>query len=259
MDLQLEGKVALVGGGSDGIGYGIAHMLAAEGASVAMAARRIDPLKTAVARVKVETGGQAIAIQADIRKAADCERMVAECAAHFGRLDILVNNDGAPPLGKLDAFDDAAWSKAIEQNLMSVIRLARHAMPHLRESGSGRIVNITSLTVLQPAPQFGLSVATWAGVLGYAKTLSLEVAGEGITVNTLCPGRIATGRLAKIFGTGNKIDEAKLAELARDTPVGRIGKPEEIAALVAFLASPYAGYITGCVFHVDGGRGASLL
>jgi 3-oxoacyl-[acyl-carrier protein] reductase len=258
MDLQLEGTVALVGGASDGIGHAIARLLAAEGASVAMAARRIDSLNAAAERVKKETGGEALAVQADIRKAEDCERMVAACAQHFGRLDVLVCNDGAPPLGRIESFDDVAWSKAIEQNLMSVIRLARHALPHLRKGGGGRIVNIASLTVLQPAPRFGLSVATWAGVLAYAKTLSLEVAAEGITVNTVCPGRIATGRLAKIFGSGGRIDDAKMAEITRDVPAGRIGKPEEIAGLVAFLASPWAAYITGSVFHVDGGRGAHL-
>ncbi len=258
MDLQLGGRVALVGGASDGIGYAIAHRLAAEGAKVAMAARRADRLDAALARIRAETGSEALAIPADIRSAPDCERMVAHCAGHFGRLDILVNNDGAPPLGRIDAFDDLAWQKAIEQNLMSVVRLCRHALPHLRASGAGRIVNVTSLTVLQPAAQFGLSVATWAGVLGHAKTLSLEVGGDGITVNTICPGRIATARLAKIFGSGNAIDGEKLAELARDTPVGRIGRPEEVGALVAFLASPYAAYITGSVFHIDGGRGAHL-
>ncbi len=252
MNLQLEDKVALVGGASDGIGYAIAHMLAAEGAKVAMVARRSDRLEAAAARVLAETGNEALAIPGDIRSAPDCERMVSHCNGHFGRLDILVNNDGAPPLGKLESFDDVAWQKAIEQNLMSVIRLTRHAMPYLKASGTGRIVNIASLTVLQPAQQFGLSVATWAGVIGYAKTLSLEVAAHGITVNTICPGRIATGRLAKIFG------DADTKELTKDIPVGRLGKPGEIGALVAFLASPLAGYITGSVFHVDGGRGAAL-
>jgi 3-oxoacyl-[acyl-carrier protein] reductase len=258
MDLGLKGKVALVGGSSEGIGYAVARLLAAEGAKVAMVARRSEPLEAAARRVKEETGSATFAIPADIRKAADCERMVAACAEHFGRLDILVNNDGAPPLGTIESFDDNAWAKAVEQNFMSVVRLTRHALPHLRKSGAGRIVNVTSLSVLQPLKEFGLSVATWAGVLGHAKTLSLEVAADGITVNTLCPGRIATGRLAKVFGIGGEIDAARMAEIARDIPVGRLGTPEEIAGFVAFLASPYAAYITGCVFHIDGGRGASL-
>ncbi len=132
----------------------------------------------------------------------DCERIIAEPLAHFGRLDILVNNDGAPPLGELMSFDDAAWDKAWQQNFMSVVRLTRGAVPAMRAAGGGRIVNITALSVLQPMPKFGLSVATWAGVIGYAKTLSLEVAADNITVNTICPGRIATGRLAKVFGPG---------------------------------------------------------
>lgn len=259
MDLQLKGRVALIGGSSEGIGYAIARLLAAEGASVAMVARRVEPLEAAARRVREETGSETLVIPADIRKAADCERMVAECADHFGRIDILVNNDGAPPLGRIESFDDNAWAKAVEQNFMSVVRLTRHALPHLRKSGAGRIINVTSLSVLQPLKEFGLSVATWAAVLGHAKTLSLEVAADGITVNTLCPGRIATGRLAKVFGIGGQIDEARMAEIAAEIPVGRLGTPEEIAGFVAFLASPYAAYITGCVFHIDGGRGAALV
>src|SRR6185369_12152018 len=158
------------------------------------------------------------------------------------------NNDGAPPLGLLADFDDAAWQRAIEQNLMSVVRLSRHALPHLRAAGGGRIVNVTALSVLQPMPRFGLSVATWAGVLGYAKTLSLEVAADRITVNTICPGRIATGRLDKVYGAGDgkpAIDESAIAEMAKQVPLGRIGSPDEIAGLVAFLASPWGAYITG--------------
>jgi len=182
--------------------------------------------------------------------------------ADGGRLDILVNNDGAPPLGNLDSFDDTAWAAAVDQNLMSVVRLTRAALPHLRKAGAGRIVNITALSTLQPMPRFGLSVATWAGVLGFAKTLSLEVAAENITVNTICPGRFKTGRLAKVFGTDaatGGVDAHALADLARQVPMGRLGDPRELAGLVAFLCSPFAAYVTGSVFHVDGGRRASLL
>ena len=257
MELSLTGKVAIVGGASQGIGFAIARVLAAEGVRVAMVARRREALDAAVASIK----GDAFAIPADIRKVDDCERIVADAVSHFGRLDILVNNDGAPPLGRLDEFDDAAWSKAVEQNLMSVVRLTRHAIPHMRTAGGGSIVNITALSVLQPIARFGLSVATWAGVLGYAKTLSLEVGADRITVNTICPGRIATGRIDKVFGAGDgkpQIDDKALAEMAKTVPLGRLGTPDEIAGLVALLASPWGAYITGATFHVDGGRHAAV-
>ncbi len=252
MDLALKGKVAVVGGSSEGIGYGIARLLAGEGASVAMVARRIDPLKAAAEKVAAETGSQTLAIPADIRKAADCERIVDEAVAALGRLDILVNNDGAPPLGLLIDFDDEAWDQAVQRNLMSVVRLSRRAVPHMKKAGGGCIVNITALSALQPMPKFGLSVATWAAVIGYAKTLSLEVAADRITVNTICPGRIATGRLATVFGK-------EADELVKQIPVGRIGQPEDIAGLVGLLASDKGSYITGATFHVDGGRRANLL
>jgi len=163
-------------------------------------------------------------------------------------------------LGAMADFDDAAWDKAVQQNLMSVVRLSRRAIPHMKSAGAGRIVNITALSVLQPMAKFGLSVATWAGVIGYAKTLSLEVAADAITVNTICPGRIATGRLAKVFGDAANPEDAGLAlEIAKQVPLGRIGTPDEIAGLVALLVSDYGGYITGSTLHVDGGRHASIL
>jgi 3-oxoacyl-[acyl-carrier protein] reductase len=260
VNLELAGRVALVGGASQGIGYAIAHLLAAEGAQVAMVARKEEPLAEAARRIADETGATTFAIPADIRKAADCERITREALARFGRIDVLVNNDGAPPLGELETFDDVAWARAVEQNLMSVVRLCRGALPSMREHGWGRIVNITALSVLQPIARFGLSVATWAGVLGYAKTLSLETAAAGITVHTICPGRIETPRLGTVFGTGTAggMSAEELAKLKAITPMARLGSPDEIAGLVAFLASPWSAYMTGCVFHVDGGRGASL-
>jgi len=262
VDLALKGKAAIVGGASQGIGYAIAHLLAAEGAAVAMVARRSEALDDAVRRVREETGSTAVAIAADIRKAADCARIVDTAVAALGRLDILVNNDGAPPLGELASFDDEAWDKAVQQNLMSVVRLCRGALPHFARQQGGRIVNIASLSTLQPLPRFGLAVATWAGVLGYAKTLSLELATQAITVNTICPGRIATGRLAKVFGAPGQpsdLDAAQFDELLQGIPMRRVGAPDDIAGLVGFLSSPYAAYITGSVFHVDGGRRANLL
>ena len=259
MDLSLTGKVAIVGGASDGLGFGIAQLLAKEGASVVMIARREQKLNEAARRIAHETGSRAIAVPADIRVAADCARIVDSAVAACGRIDILVNNDGAPPLGELAGFDDEAWVKAVDQNLMSVVRLSRAVLPHLRGAGGGRIVNITALSTLQPMPKFGLSVATWAGVIGFAKTLSLEVAHEGITVNTICPGRFATGRLAKVFGKDGDLDVKARADMAAQIPMQRIGEPSELAGLVAFLCSPYAAYITGSVLHVDGGRRASLL
>jgi 3-oxoacyl-[acyl-carrier protein] reductase len=258
----LQGKVAIVGGSSDGIGYAIARRLAGDGADVALVARRAERLEKAAERIRGETGRRVFAIAADIRKAADCARIIEEPLKHFGRIDILVNNDGAPPLGDLMSFDDAAWDKAWQQNFMSVVRLTRGAVPAMRAGGGGRIVNITALSALQPMPKFGLSVATWAGVIGYAKTLSLEVAAENITVNTICPGRIATGRLAKVYGpggVGEVSQDAEVEKLRKVVPVGRLGEPEEIAALVALLVSEHGGYITGTTMHVDGGRRTSLI
>ena len=261
MDLQLHGRIAVVGGASEGIGFACARLLAREGADVAIVARRKEPLDDAARRISVDTGRNVIAIAADIRRPEDCTRIVETVTGEFGRIDVLVNNDGAPPLGLLQEFDDAAWDKAVQQNLMSVVRLSRLAVPVMREHGFGRIVNITALSTLQPIARFGLSVATWAGVIGFAKTLSLEVAADRITVNTICPGRIATGRLAKVFGkdAGDDGDAEMMARITREIPMGRVGDPDEIAGMVAFLASPYAAYVTGSTFHVDGGRRASLL
>lgn len=263
MDLGLKGKAAIIGGGSSGIGYAIAHRLAQEGAQVLIWARRQKELDEAAARLRAETGAEVAVCAADIAKPEDNLRVVDEAVRAFGRLDILVNNDGAPPLGALLEFDDVAWQKAIQQNLMSVVRTCRAAIPHMRTAGGGRIVNITALSARQPAERYGLSVTTWAGLIGYAKTLSLEAGPDHITVNTICPGRIDTPLSRRGFTRASKGDAAQEAELRealiRSTPLRKIGAPEEVAAMVVFLASAHASFITGTTIPVDGGRTAALL
>lgn len=254
MNLGLKNRVALVNGASQGIGYGIARMLAAEGARVAIAARRETPLLAAAERIREETGAQVEAVQGDIRKAEDCQRLVAEATDRFGALHILVNNDGAPPLGRLLDFDDEAWRKAIEQNLMSVVRLVRAAVPHIRKAGGGSILNIAALSMLQPMPEFGLSVSTWAAVMGFAKTASIEFGPDGITINTICPGLIETPRLHLVTQQSGEA----MHNVEATIPVRRIGSIDDLAALAVLLISPRASYITGTTIQVDGGALRSL-
>ncbi len=253
MDLGLKNKVAIVGGASMGIGYGIADRLAGEGAGLVIFARRMEKLQAAAQRLEQQHGVRVIPIAADIRNQDESPRIVQAALDHFGRLDILVNNDGAPPLGPLESFDDVAWQKAIEQNLYSVIRMVRSALPHLKANGQGSILNISAISAIQPIAGFGLSVASWAGLMGYAKTLSLEIAKHGINVNTICPGYIDTDRLQKVFNSGQEDPAVVRAKLESEIPLGRIGRTTDIANLVALLVSPAGAYITGCTIPVDGG------
>jgi 3-oxoacyl-[acyl-carrier protein] reductase len=253
MDLKLKDKVAIVGGGSQGIGFGIARTLAAEGVKLAVTARREAILHKACEQILVETGFEPLALPADCRRAEDCASAVAKTVAHFGGLDIVVNNDGAPPLGDLISFDDTAWQQAIERNLMYVVRMCREAVPHMKARGGGSLLNITAISAIQPIVGFGLSVATWDAVIGYAKTLSLELATSGINVNTICPGYIETGRLQKVFAEGGEDETAMRQSLTDEVPMRRIGTVDDIANLVAFLVSPRGSYITGTAIQVDGG------
>jgi 3-oxoacyl-[acyl-carrier protein] reductase len=253
MNLDLDGKVAIVGGASQGIGYGIARALAREGAKVAITARREAALQAAAERLRTETGADVLPIQADCRRSDDCARVAEVTRRDLGGIDILVNNDGAPPLGPILSFDDAAWAKAVEQNLMYVVRMAREAVPSMKERGGGSILNITAISAIQPIPGFALSVATWAGVIGYAKTLSLEVALFGINVNTICPGYIETSRLQKVYAAGSESADVVKARLIDEIPMKRIGTVDDIASLAALLVSPKGRYVTGTAIQVDGG------
>ena len=256
MDLGLAGKVAIVGGSSRGIGRAVALALAQEGCGVVICARGQEELEAAAAEIRAQTGAQVLSVVCDMANPEDIRRMVRQAAEAFGRIDIVVNNAGGPPLGTFDDFSDAEWQKAIDQNLFSAVRTTREALPFLRKRG-GRIINITSVAVKQPIDRLILSNSARLGVVGMAKTLSREVAREGITVNNVCPGNIATQRLLSLFEAraqreGRTFQEVVAEEEGR-TPTGFLGEPADVAALVAFLASDKARYISGATIQVDGG------
>ncbi len=253
MDLFLKDRIAIIGGASQGIGYGIARVLAGEGAKVAIMARRTADLEQAAGRIRRETGAEVLSVSADCRRAEDCARVIDTVSNAFGGIDIVVNNDGAPPLGAVETLDDDAWHRAIEQNLMYVVRMARGALPHMKARGGGSILNITAISAIQPIETFGLSVATWGGVIGLAKTLSIEAARHHINVNTICPGYIETRRLEMVFAADGKDPAVMRRELEAQVPLGRIGTVEDVASLVALLVSPRGSYITGATIQVDGG------
>lgn len=247
MDLGLTGKTALVTGASKGIGLAVAQALAAEGARVALVARNPETLARAVGGIE-QGGGEAIGIPGDVSRVEDVARVVAETRDRLGEVSVLVANAGGPPAGAPTEIGDDAWRDAVDLTLMSTVRLAQAVLPAMRAAGWGRIVNITSLSVKEPILNLTLSNALRAGVTGWAKTLAEEVAADGVTVNNVQPGWTATERMEQLLPT----EEDKRALLAR-IPAGRMGRPEEVAAAAAFLASEQAAYMTGQSLLVDGG------
>lgn len=247
MDLGLSGRTAIVCGASQGIGLAVAESFAAEGMNVAMFARRRKVLETEAERLG------ALAVQGDVTNPQDCERLVARTVDAFGGVDVLVNNSGGPPRGPALAIDEESLEAAVALLLTSAVRLTSLCLPHLRRSPAGRVINIESSTVKEPADNLALSNAVRPGVVGWAKGLARELGPEGITVNTIAPGRIDTERLKEVYPTGPSEDDLKTI------PLRRLGRPEEIGAVVAFLASDAAAYVTGTVVAVDGGLTRSLL
>jgi len=263
MDTGLKDRAALVGGASRGIGRAIALGLAREGATVALCARNQDTLDKARDEIRNETGATVLSLICDMSRPEDIKAAVAAAADAFGRLDIVVNNAGGPPTGAFDALDDSFWQHAINQNLLSAVRTTREALPHLRRSGSGRVINITSVAVKQTIDGLMLSNATRLGVIGWAKTLSRELAPNGITVNNICPGNIATERLISLIEERAKrqkqsVEEAVSVEEGR-IPMGFLGEPDDVANLAVFFASDKARYITGTTVQVDGGSTTAVM
>jgi len=246
VDLGLKGRTAIVCGASAGMGLAIAEGLAAEGANVAMMARRRDVLEPEAERIG------ALAVRGDVRDPADLKRLVNRTLKAFGGIDIVVNNSGGPPRGNLgDATDDAIES-AVELLLLSAVRLTNLCLRHLEKSGHGRVINIESSTLREPADNLALSNIVRPGVLGWAKTLAREAGPQKITVNTIAPGKIDTPRLAEAYVNRSRADDMKAI------PLRRFGDPKEVADVVCFLASDRASYVTGTVIPVDGGLTRNL-
>jgi 3-oxoacyl-[acyl-carrier protein] reductase len=250
MDLGISDKVALVCASSKGIGRAAAEALAREGTRLTLCSRDAATLQATAAEIRAQYGVDVLAMALDLRDGAAIERLVRDTVAHFGRLDILVNNTGGPPAGRFEAHDDAAWQTAFETLLMSVVRLTRLVLPEMRKRRWGRIVTVTSTSVKQPIPNLVLSNALRAAVTGLSKTLAAEVARDGITVNTVAPGRILTDRLTSLYG-GDA--ETTRREAVGDVPAGRVGEPYDMGDAIAYLCSDRAGYITGTTLQVDGG------
>jgi 3-oxoacyl-[acyl-carrier protein] reductase len=261
VDLGLRGKRALVAAASRGLGRAIAEELAAEGARLVICARGEAALRTTAADLEA-AGATVVAVTADLSEPADVERVVAAAVEAFGGVDVLVTNTGGPPAGPFTSHSAETWQLAIRQNLESVLNLTRLVLPGMRQRRWGRIINVTSIAVKQPVENLILSNSVRAAVTGFARTLANEVAAEGVTVNNVLPGYHRTRRVEELAERnappgGGPADV--LSRWEREIPMGRLGEPREFAAVVAFLASERASYVTGTSVPVDGGWIRALL
>jgi 3-oxoacyl-[acyl-carrier protein] reductase len=256
MDLGLNGKVALVGASSKGLGKACALAIAREGARVTMCARIGADLDAAAAEVRRETGAEVLAVPADLTTAAGVQSVVAATVERFGGVDVLVANSGGPALGRFADITDDDWRQALEAVTLNFVRFVREVAPHMRRSRWGRIVAIQSSSVKQPVEGIDLSNGLRPGIAGLMRAITPDLAKDNITINLVLPGRFLTSRISPEAGRSPERDaelQAQLAPLAAAIPLGRLGEPGELGSLVAFLASTQASYITGAVYQVDGG------
>lgn len=263
MNLGLTNKIAMIGGASKGLGYAVAHNLAAEGALVSIASRDAASIARAASAIEQGTGGTALGVAADLSSADGIERWHAATIERFGGVDLLFANTGGPPAGAALSFDDKAWYAAFDLLLMSVVRTVRLVVPSMRARGGGAILIGTSSTVKEPVSILALSNVMRSGVTALAKTLSSELARDRIRVNTLLPGRIATDRLRHLdeinaTSAGLSLEDQEKRNAAT-IPLGRYGAPDDFGRVGAFLLSDAASYITGASVQVDGGLIKGLL
>ena len=257
MDLQLEGKRALVAGSSRGLGYAIARSLALEGCQVAINSRSLENVTAAANKLAAETGRPVAGLPGDVSQAETAAALIQQTVQALGGLDLLVTNAGGPPAGKFESFDDATWQQAVELSLLSHVRLIRAALPHLRQSSAASVLTITSYSVKQPIPNLVLSNSVRAATVGLTKTLALELGAEGIRFNSILPAWTETERVYELMShrarlNNTSVDE-EIAKQSKDSPLGRMGQPQEFANVAVFLLSPAASYLTGVMLPVDGG------
>jgi 3-oxoacyl-[acyl-carrier protein] reductase len=257
MDLGLQGKVAIVTGSSDGIGLTSAHTLAREGARVVLCARREPRLQEARDSILHATGAEVTAVQCDVRRLEDVRRLVSETVQRFGAIQILINNAGSVPAIKFAEVDDAQWYENLERKLMGYLRVTREVVPHVQKAGWGRIVNVAGTAGLEPSSTSMAVGLNNAAVLNWTKSLSLQYAADGILVTTVAPGSIETARQIsnrehEAQVTGKSVEELRAARV-KDIPLRRLGRPQEVANLIVFLASECSSYMTGTCVTVDGG------
>jgi 3-oxoacyl-[acyl-carrier protein] reductase len=262
MDFGLKGKRALVMAASRGLGLASARALAQEGCNLVVCSRDRSRIDAAADALRRDTGVRVHAVAADVSGTSEASMLVATAIEQLGGLDIVVHNAGGPPAGEFLAMTEEQWHKAFEQNLLSLVRVANAAVPEMKRAGGGRILTIASSSVKQPIPNLVLSNALRAGVWGLAKTMARELAPFGILVNVIAPGRIQTERIEELDAanaqrSGKPLEEIKKESVA-SIPMGRLGRPEELANLVAFLASERAAYITGQAIFVDGAASTAL-
>ena len=258
MDLGLSGKSALVLGASRGIGLGIARGLAAEGANVMIASRSLDQLQANVAAIEADYGVHAIAQACDVARMDQVEALAdAALAAFDGRVDVLINNTGGPPAGPVADVTADLWTAQFQAMFLSLMTLTTRLLPAMQANKWGRVITVASSGVRQPIPQLGISNTLRAGIVNWSKTMSLTTAADGITMNVVMPGRIATARIAELDSvvaqrTGKSRAEIEAAALSQ-IPAGRYGSVEEFAAMAVFLAGEPASYVNGALIQIDGG------
>ena len=252
MELGLKGKVAAITGGTEGIGRASAQRFAREGAKVAICARHADSVQQTAEEI-AKLGAEVLGVTADVSKADDVERFMTAVIQRFGRLDILVNNAGTSIAGAFDSVGDAMWQADLDLKLFGAIRCARLAIPHMKKQGGGRIINLTTVGGKQPGANSLPTTVTRAAGLALTKALSKELAPHNILVNTVCIGKIKSGQHERRYQREGISADEYYTRVAKDIPLKRVGEAEEVANVIAFLASDAASYVTGSSLNLDGG------